>query len=447
MWAYNIDMRSPANIERIRAACVENAEELLNDATALADRQSNHVAYHLAALALEEIGKSSMIFMSSLRTPGDEEHKQPVDWIEDHERKLFWGIWSLRMDGKNPTEGIQQAFEIARRIHETRLGTLYVDPDDPDARKRISDEEVQNLLKLTQVKLDLEKMKRPRDMSGEERAELDWFFAATEDPYLKTIVFSKGSFEKQAQFGDDTIAWVRWLKGVIEENNRTNVELAKKEINRTPPEGEEGYEDKWEMTIRLRSWSHSIRQKPLTDWNRNVDKISLHKGSGNSELLVKFKIPKKIVAQQVWQSGWLNSRLLVTALNIGTTGFFWWYLPTFVSTYADGIMDLENKAKTAFERVPQLKVSWGPLALSEKDLRQVTVVFGHIAQSPEPAKQAVFQRYFKALALMAKNDIFFQFEGNLLGEFHLVLKEALAAYGDWDGEGETYDAAVDAAFQ
>ena len=441
-------MPTPEEIERIRAACVENAESLLNAATTMAGQQgSNHIAYHLAALALEEIGKSSMIFMSSLRTPGDEERKRPVDWIEDHERKLFWAIFSLRMDGKNPTEGIQQAFEIARHIHETRLATLYVDPGDPDARKRISDEEVLHLLKLTQVKLDLEKLKRPRTMSDEEKAELNWFFAATDDPYLKTIIFSKGSFEKQADFGDDTLEWVRWLKSTIAENDQANVELAKKEMNRRPPEGEESYEDKWETTIRLKSWSHSIRQKPLTDWNGKVDKIKLYKGSGNSELLVKFIAPKKVLAQHAWQFGWHNSFLIVTAINISTTGFFWWYLPAFVSTYADGIRDLENNAKAAFSRVPELKLSWGHLALSENDLTNVMVVFGHIAQITDPALQALYQRYFKALALMAKNDIFFQFEGNLLVEFNLVLKEALAAYGDWDGRDETYDAAVDAVFQ
>jgi hypothetical protein len=110
-------------------------------------------------------------------------------------------------------------------------------------------------------------------------------------------------------------------------------------------------------------------------------------------------------------------------------------------------MDLENKAKMALDRVPALKVSWGNQALRSEDLTQVSIVFSHIASVREESRFAVYNRYFKALALMAKNDIFFQFEGNLLGEFHLVLKEALAAYGDWDGEGETYDAAVDAAFQ
>ena len=440
-----LETDAKSEIARVRAACVDNAEALLNAATVTAGQAgSNHIAYHLAALAMEEIGKSSMIFMSSLRMPREEERRRPVDWIEDHERKLFWAIWSMRMfDGKNPTEGIQQAFDIAKHIHETRLATLYIDPADPDARKTISDDDVRNLIRFTDAQINLEKLKKPREMSAEDSADLDWFFAATDDPYLKTVVFSKGSFEKQAEFGDDTLGWVRWLKNTIAENNRANIELGKSEIDRKPPEGKEGHEDKYEMTIRLRSWSHSIRQKPLSEWNKGVDKIKLNKGSGNYELLAKFILPKQITVQQVWPAGMSNSMLLVTAINIGTVGFFWWYLPEFVTSYADNVIDLENKAKIALERAPALKVSWGNQALASENLTQVSIVFSHLASIREESRVAVYSRYFRALALMAKNDIFFQFEGNLLVEFHLVLQEAMESYGEWDGNENNYLVAVE----
>jgi hypothetical protein len=39
---------------------------------------NNHIAYRLAALALEEIGRSSIIFMSSLKAQGDE-HRIPCE--------------------------------------------------------------------------------------------------------------------------------------------------------------------------------------------------------------------------------------------------------------------------------------------------------------------------------------------------------------------------------
>ncbi len=151
--------------------------------------------------------------------------------------------------------------------------------------------------------------------------------------------------------------------------------------------------------------------------------------------------------QMVWESGMQSSYLLAIALNIGTMGFFWWYLPTFVSKYAESVVDIEEEADVIIERAPQLKLSWGNQALRSEDLTNVSLVFSHMAMLRDERQQAPYKRYFRALALMAKNDIFFQFEPNLLVEFALVLKEAMTVYGDWDGNIESFNGAIDAAFQ
>jgi AbiV family abortive infection protein len=443
-------MRNREQIERVRAACIQNAEELLNAAKQMAKPGTAHIAYHLVTLALEEVGKSSMIFMSSLRdSPDQNDRKGPVDWIDDHERKLFWAIWSPRFDKEAPWQGIQQAMDVGKAIHATRLATLYVDPDDPDARLRISENQLQNLLKLAEAQLELEKLKKVRELQQEEKADLDWFFIATNDPQLRQVIFSKGSLEKQAEFdsNNDPAGWIHWLRTTIEESNRLSQEMTRKEMNRVPPEGEEGYEDKWEITIRLKSWSHSIRPKQLQEWNKGIDKIKLFTTTDKRELLVKFVAPKKLQAQMVWYAGQQTAYLLVIALNIGTTGFFWWYVPTFVSKYAEKIRDLEERADVVIERVPQLQLSWGNLVLTSEQLNNVGIVLGHLARIREEARRAPYMRYFRALALMAKNDIFFQFEGNVLVEFYLVMREAMAAYGDWDGKDETFNQAVDKVLQ
>jgi hypothetical protein len=387
-----------------------------------------------------------MIFMSSLRPPLEEEGKRPVDWIDDHERKLFWAIWSPRFDKEVPWQGIQQAMNIAKFIHETRLQTLYVDLEDPDVRTRISDMEMQSLLRLTEAHLGIEKAKKARDLNGEQKADLDWFFAATEDPQLRMMIFSEGSLEKQAEFEAEPGGWIHWLRTVIEESNRLGVEMTQKEMNRVPPDGDEANEDKWEVKIRLRSSSHSIRPKPLKEWNEKIEKIKLFTTKDKNELLVKFIAPKKLQCQMVWPMGMQSAMLLVNALNIGASGFFWWYLPTFISKFAESVFDLEQETEVLLERSPQLKLSWGHLALTSEDLKQVGLVLTHMARIEEPLRRVPYERYFRALALMAKNDIFFQLEPNILREFHLVLKEAMAAYGDWDGAEETLDKAIDEAF-
>ena len=445
----NAGMQDPQPVERVRAACIKNAEELLNAAKQLPPGTA-HIAYHLATLALEEIGKSSMIFISSLRDSRDQdERKQLVDWIDDHERKLFWAIWSPLFDKESPWRGIQQAMEIGKHIHATRLATLYVDPKDPDARLRISGNELQILTGLTENRLELEKLKKTRELTQEEKSDLDWFLLASENPQLRPIIFSKGSMEKQAECDNrnEPTGWIHWLRAAIEESNRLSEELTRKEMNRVPPEGEEGYEDKWEITIRLKSWSHSIRPKQLKEWNNGVDKIKLFTTADKRELLVKFIAPKKLQAQMVWYGGQQSAYLLVVALNIGTNGFFWWYVPSFVSRYAEKVRDLEEKAEVVIERVPQLVLSWGNLVLTSEHLNSVGIVFSHMARIHDPTRQAPYTRYFRALALMAKNDIFFQFEGNILVEFYLVMREAMMAYGHWDGKDETLSQAVDEVFQ
>lgn len=232
-------MQDRAEIDRIMAACLSNAEELLNASKVVAQSGSNHIAYHLAALALEEVGKASMIFMSSLRDPTEEEKKRPIDWIDNHERKLFWALWSLRFDSDEPTKGIKQALDIARIIHQTRLAAMYVELGDPDARTRIDAEQVRNLINLAEAQLELQKLKKPRDLSDELKSDMEWFFAASENPQLRAIIFSKESFEKQAEFETEPIQWLRWLKATIEEWERSSQELTRREINRVPPEGEE----------------------------------------------------------------------------------------------------------------------------------------------------------------------------------------------------------------
>ena|ERR1022692_118747 len=440
-------MAGLTEVERITVACTNNAEELLNAAKEVARNGSNHIAYHLAALALEEIGKSAMIFMSSLREPRKEEHRPPSDWIDDHERKLFWAIWSPKLDKEAPWQGIQQVMDIARHIHETRLATLYVDPKDLDSRSRITSSELQVLLGLTEAHLGMEKAKKVRDLTDEQKSDLDWFLIATDDPQLRPMIFSKGSLEKQAEFKNEPADWVHWLRTTIEEWKRASRELTQMEMNRVPPEGDAGHEDKWEIKIRLKSWSHSIRPKPLNHWNEKVDKIKLFPTKDKSELLIKFIAPKKLQGPMVWEGGMQSAYLLVIALNIGTGGFFWWYLPTFVSRYAESVVDLEQNADVVFDRVPQLKVSWGHLALQDGDLVQVSFVFSHMATLHNERGQAPYKRYFRALALLAKNDIFFQFEPNVLGEFAFALKDAMAVYGDWDGKDETFDDAIVTAFQ
>ena len=434
-------MKSVDDVMPAVRACVENAERLHEAAKATSKAGSYHIAYHLAALALEEIGKSSMIFMSALKpaAPDDEGPKGPAKWIDDHERKLFWALWLPITAPLLEWQTIPESLELARKIHNNRLETLYVDPSNLTAAP-INESMASSLISLTEARLGIERLKQYRELDEEASTELQWFFAALDHPDLRPLIFSKGSLEKQAEFRDDYGAWMKWMRETIEEADRKSIELTRQEMLRLPEEGAGRFEDKFEVKIRLRSWSHSIRAKELKEWNLQIEKFKLSATNERDELVVTMMIAKAVKTEHLWQMGWQASYAFVTALNIGTLGFFWWYVPKFTSRFYDKIRDVEHGNGIVVERVPELNISWGNLVLKSESLSQVMIVFGLIAHATNEQFQAL-HRYFRTLGLLAKNDIFYQFEPTIIVGLMIALKDALKAYGDWDG----YEAsAVDA---
>jgi AbiV family abortive infection protein len=440
-------MKSIQEVTPVIEACLINAEKLIEAAKVTSKPGSYHIAYHLAALALEEIGKSSMVFMSALNPRQVEESEQvgPIKWIDDHERKLFWAIWLPRHENLRDWKTIPESLEIARTIHENRLQSLYIDPASPDLAG-ISGEQASGLISLADARLNMERLKTFEELDDMRKAELQWFFAAIDNPELRRMIFSKGSLDKQAEFGDDFGGWMKWLHQQFDEAARQSVELTNQEMRRVPPKGEAEWKDKFEIRIRLKSWSHSIRANQLKHWNAGIEKIKLATTNERNELMVTMTVPLMVQTVDVWNMAFQQAFVFVTALNIGTTGFFWWYLPEFVSGFFEKIRDLEHDADIDVRRTPELRLSWGHLALKSSDLNNVGVIIPWIARSNQEQIEP-FQRYFRALALMAKNDIFFQFEPNIVTEFAGAFKDAMRSNGDWDGKQETYDAAIDAFFK
>ncbi len=440
-------MKSMEEVTPAIEACLQNAEKFVIAAKASAVPGTYHIAFHLAVLALEEIGKSSMIFMDALnpRPTTEEDRKTTLKWIDDHERKLFWAIWLPQRSDLRDWRTIPAAMDFARDIHKQRLETLYVDPSNLNA-PTISEQRVMGLIGVAEARLNIERLKEFRELDTDRQALLQWFFSAMDDPRLKPMIFSKGSLDKQAEFGNDYGAWMKWLRDTFEEADRKSIELTNFEMKRVPVSGDEGWENKFEVKIRLKSWSHSIRQNQFTEWNKGIEKIKLTGGSDRNELIVTLLLPKRVATQDLWNMGWQNTYVFVTALNIATLGFFWWYLPEYVSRYFERIRDVEHDSEVVVDRIPMLKIGWPHQALKSEDLKNVSIVYGFAAHASQQQFEAL-HRYFRNLGLMAKNDIFFQFEPTIAVEFIMALKDEMRAYGDWDGAPETAEASITAFFE
>jgi hypothetical protein len=92
-----------------------------------------------------------------------------------------------------------------------------------------------------------------------------------------------------------------------------------------------------------------------------------------------------------------------------------------------------------------LKIVWPNQALKAQDLNTLSVVYSFITQANQQQFEST-HRYFRALGLMAKNDIFFQFEPTMFIELMSALKDAIQDYGDWDGKPETAEASITGFF-
>jgi hypothetical protein len=85
--------------------------------------------------------------------------------------------------------------------------------------------------------------------------------------------------------------------------------------------------------------------------------------------------------------------------------------------------------------------------MKEENYMRVGGVWTFLAKSAEdPQKAGFINRYLATLGLMAKNDIFGQFEVMCLIEFMTVFRTGLFAFGDWDGKEDTLEATIDRIF-
>jgi hypothetical protein len=324
--------------------------------------------------------------------------------------------------GNVSAEQFRELQRVAKEIHELRLASLYVDGTGQSAQAEVSDHDLRTLIGLTDARLNMEKLIEFRQLDPAKQKILDWFSEAMGDPQLRSLIVSGGSLLKLAEFTGDSNKWITWLQEQVLETSVRNQELLERELKRSG-RGEQGESvPKWRWKVRFHSLSHSTRPKQLAAWNNQSKWIKLFSTGDKKELLVQFTGPDHIPIQAVWQTGLQMSSMFLLALNIATAGYYWWYLPAFVSRYDEGIFDIENASPIVIDRNPPLAPTWVRQALKETQLVNAGLVFVHMIQLT-PDQSNAYNRYGRALALLAKNDIFGQFEPNILVEFYEALRK------------------------
>ncbi len=422
-------------LKAVREACLQNATTLVESAKTLLHTNAYHVCYHLAALALEEIGKISLV-TSKYHREAFVSSDEPYDPdTEDHVKKLFWAIWGMAIaKGRVTTSEAEFSKGLAKTIHENRLKSLYVDPENLHPLNNIlTQEKTEQLIGLVENRLGYEKCFHLEEPGNPMEEHIKWLLNASEDAERRPFVFSPESLSKFAEL-EGTTAWVQWLRKEEEKLKKEATTFLEKEVTRVPPILEGIGEPKWRIKVRIRSESHSIRNSFIKYWNQCQESIQLSKGNSNDVLICQFLLPSAISVKDVYDKGWWYAKIFVTALNIGAGGFFWWHVPKDTDTYFDEIIDVETKRKLKFERHEKLKVDWEPQALKEDKLLGIWRVIHYLARIKDTDEEAALDSYFTGLSLIGKTDIHLQFEVNAYERFYIALLQAMFVNKDWDGK-------------
>lgn len=437
--------KSPFNkrFHTFARACVEHADDLLGSARAVQAAGHSNIAYHLAALALEEIGKRELLGVCTVASQRDVPPAWPQKHMQDHVQKLFWSFFTVAFGKERlTTANLDSMRGLASRVHQTRIAGLYVSGDQDGVSmpsRMVSPKEADNLIAMAHARIDLAKATPARRVGKEDLELQQWFLQISDDEEWRRLIFSKKSMDKLAELGGAR-AWVAWLKEVHDKQETENRALMEAELARSRERALGVGKDKWRLKIRLFSDSHSIRPKALNAWNQRVTWIKLVPvPEKKNELLIEVTLRDNVHVDGLWWISWGIARHFVVALNIGTMGFFWWYRPRQVDRFYERLDDLEHKAEIRLERSPSLKVDWGEnRTLSEEDLTRAAQCFTALPAPHARDQHEPFNYYVGGLTFLSINDIHWQCEANVFGNFYKSLQEMMAASGDWK-KGKPFD--------
>jgi AbiV family abortive infection protein len=137
----------PIDLEAVKLLfrkCLDNVEALLDSAKDSRAKKRNHIAFHLAVLALEEIGKAAMLLghraYPHVVEDAELDESKLSDQVADHRKKLFWAMLTPNFNGGVFTpEDFIELKEIANDIHFRRIASLYANVDQALPEADISD--------------------------------------------------------------------------------------------------------------------------------------------------------------------------------------------------------------------------------------------------------------------------------------------------------------------
>jgi AbiV family abortive infection protein len=418
----------------------------------LEDEGLANIAYHLSVLALEEVGKASLVGMHHVAAMHGQEPGFVDKRLDDHVFKLFWALWTPAFArGQISREELESLQLMASRIHQTRLDAMYVaipSNGEESLIAAIPNDEAHWIHGLAEARLGMEGTVDWEALDFSPGSDAHWFIQASDDPEKRKLIFGQPSFDKFAEL-EKVADWIAWLRAQFDQAELESQELMRRELERVVPGRDAPGDEKWQIRIRLHSPSQSIRNSAIGVWNAQATWIKLGAVQNDKHAIdVVFTLKEAVPIQAVAHLGYTSARMFLAGLNIGSTGFWWWHLSEHQDRFYERLVDLKAPpgADLGLEIHAWPKFEWNRQALKDPDFGRVAMCFGMIARLPRPVYDTIIEPYLTGLALLGKSDLHLNFGPHACERFTVCLLETMRHFGDWDGSDDAIAAAVMTAF-
>ena len=294
-------------------ACFANARNLLRAAKrVLNDEKLPNVAFHLAILALEEVGKAVLLGTRDIARTVEDETVFIDNRLDDHVFKLFWALWTPGFARGNVSkEEFEKLRGMSRTMHDDRLAAMYVSPEGGEVLNNVSEERARMIVGLAEARLGMEASRDWQAIDLSAGSVMRWFLDATADPEKRNLIFGQQSFDKLAELGHMR-DWMTWLKQQFDQAESEGREHLQRELARVAPDRSERGADKWQVAIRLYSPAQSIRNSAIKSWNERPTWIKLSAVHNDKQAVeVEFTFGEIVTMEQVGIAGYPSTRRLV----------------------------------------------------------------------------------------------------------------------------------------
>jgi hypothetical protein len=277
-------------------------------------------------------------------------------------------------------------------IHAKRLAGLYVESSSDGALNipsaAVSPRQATALIGLANALVQSAETQIPReDIPSEELERQKWFLNAMDDPEIRKTIFNERTIARLRELNDITL-WTREIRAEIESENESLRELAQRELNRMPSPDDQSKE-RWKIRIRLETSSNSIRPAFMKSWNDNVNWIKCVPVQGERKkdhLIVEFTLGDNISTKAIWPVGFTLSLRFVMAMNLATSGFWWWQLSPNRTKFSESIYDLDTRHGVELE-AGDFQVFEKRVALTEVHANTLVMCFTALPNDPRDPKR------------------------------------------------------------